>query len=166
MGDPAGAPALVDVRARVLGVTFSVLLIPNVLLPFLHGGPFVVDIFAEALVFVGLTALLVWIQDLMPHGEGIPWTAFVPGAVVCTAGGFVLRLVTDLYFAGRLGRVDDLYGALGIAAVFMAWLYLIGRLLVAMFAVSATLAGAGAGGDRRRLRARSARSLPGPPGGG
>ena len=71
-----------------------------------------------------------------------------PGAVVCTAGGFVLRLVTDLYFAGRLGRVDDLYGALGIAAVFMAWLYLIGRLLVAMFAVSATLAGAGAGGDR------------------
>ena len=120
------------------GVTFGVLLVPNVLLPFLHGGPFVADIFAEAVVFAGLTALLVWVQQLMPHEDGIPWSGFVPGAVVCTAGGYVLRLVTDLYFAGRLGRVDDLYGALGIAAVFMAWLYLIGRLLVAMFAVSAT----------------------------
>ena len=120
------------------GVTFGVLLVPNVLLPFLHGGPFVADLLAEAFVFVALTALLVWVQALMPHGEGIPWSAFVPGAVVCTAGGFVLRLVTDVYFAGRLSRVDDLYGALGIAAVFMAWLYLIGRLLVAMFAVSAT----------------------------
>ena len=119
------------------GVTFGVMLVPNVLLPFLHGGPFLADVFAEALVFAGLTALLVWVQRLMPHGEGIPWSAFVPGAVVCTAGGYVLRLVTDLYFTGRLGRVDDLYGALGIAAVFMAWLYLIGRLLVAMFAVSA-----------------------------
>jgi uncharacterized BrkB/YihY/UPF0761 family membrane protein len=43
-----------------------------------------------------------------------------------------------VYFAGRLGRVDDLYGALGLAAVFMAWLYLGGRLIVACFAVSAT----------------------------
>ncbi|MGH7481870.1 MAG: YhjD/YihY/BrkB family envelope integrity protein [Longimicrobiales bacterium] len=120
------------------GVTFGVLLVPNVLLPFLHGGAFVVDLLAEALVFVALTALLVWVQDVMPHEEGITWSAFVPGAAVCTAGAFVLRIVTDLYFAGRLGRVDDLYGALGIAAVFMAWLYLIGRLLVAMFAVSAT----------------------------
>lgn len=120
------------------GVTFGVLLVPNVMLPFLHGGPFVADILAEALVFVGLVALLVWVQGAMPHPEGIPWSAFVPGAVVCTAGGYVLRIVTDLYFAGRLGRVDDLYGALGIAAVFMAWLYLIGRLIVAMFAVSAT----------------------------
>jgi uncharacterized BrkB/YihY/UPF0761 family membrane protein len=34
--------------------------------------------------------------------------------------------------------VDDLYGALGLAAVFMAWLYLVARLLVASFAVSAT----------------------------
>jgi uncharacterized BrkB/YihY/UPF0761 family membrane protein len=120
------------------GLMFGVLLVPNVLLPFLHGGPFVADILVEALAFVAFVALLVWVQDVMPHPEGIPWRAFVPGAVVCTAGGFVLRLVTDLYFAGRLGRVDDLYGALGIAAVFMAWLYLIGRLLVAMYAVSAT----------------------------
>lgn len=120
------------------GVTFGVLLVPNVLLPFLHGGPFVADIFMEALVFVALVALLVWVQSILPHPEEIPWTAHVPGAVVATAGAYVLRIVTDVYLVGRLGRVDDLYGALGVAAVFMAWLYLIGRLLVAMLAVSAT----------------------------
>ena len=33
--------------------------------------------------------------------------------------------------------MDDLYGALGVAAVFMAWLYLVARLIVASVAVSA-----------------------------
>jgi uncharacterized BrkB/YihY/UPF0761 family membrane protein len=120
------------------GVAFGVLLVPNVLLPLLHGGPFIADAFVEALVFLGITALLVWVQLVMPHPDEVTWSAVVPGAVVATAGAFVLRIVTDIYLAGRLGRVDDLYGALGIASVFMAWLYLIGRLLVAMFAVSAT----------------------------
>jgi uncharacterized BrkB/YihY/UPF0761 family membrane protein len=120
------------------GISFAVLIVPNVLLPILHGGPFVVDILIEAMLFAGIVALLVWVQMLMPHPEGVPWGAFVPGAVVATTFAFVLRIVTDVYLAGRLGRVDDLYGALGIASVFMAWLYLIGRLLVAMFAVSAT----------------------------
>jgi uncharacterized BrkB/YihY/UPF0761 family membrane protein len=64
--------------------------------------------------------------------------AFLPGAIVFSVGTGVLRIVTQLYLADRLGRVDDLYGALGLAAVFMGWLYLIGRLLVAAFAVSAT----------------------------
>ena len=54
-------------------------------------------------------------------------------------GADLLRLVTQFYLAvGWLGRVDDLYGALGLAAVFMAWLYLVARLVVASFAVSAT----------------------------
>jgi uncharacterized BrkB/YihY/UPF0761 family membrane protein len=119
------------------GVSFGVLLLPNVFLPFLHRAPFVADILIEVVVFLGLVALLVWVQMVMPHPEEVPWTAHVPGAVVATAGVYVLRIVTDIYLTGRLGRVDDLYGALGIAAVFMAWLYLIGRLLVAAFGVSA-----------------------------
>lgn len=120
------------------GVSFGVLLLPNVFLPFLHRAPLVADILIEVVVFIGLAALLVWVQMVMPHPEEVPWTAHVPGAVVATVGAYVLRIVTDIYLTGRLGRVDDLYGALGVAAVFMAWLYLIGRLLVAAFAVSAT----------------------------
>ena len=86
----------------------------------------------------GMVALSVWMQLIFPHAEGAPWTAFLPGAIVLAVGADLLRLVTQVYFAGRLGRVDDLYGALGIAAVFMAWLYLVARLIVASFAVSAT----------------------------
>ena len=34
------------------------------------------------------------------------------------------RVVTIVYFAGKLDRVDDLYGALGVASVFLAWLFI------------------------------------------
>ena len=85
-----------------------------------------------------MVALSVWMQSILPHAEDAPWTAFLPGAIVLAVGADLLRLVTQVYLAGRLGRVDDLYGALGVAAVFMAWLYLVARLLVASFAVSAT----------------------------
>jgi uncharacterized BrkB/YihY/UPF0761 family membrane protein len=77
-------------------------------------------------------------QSILPHPESARWKAFLPGAIVLAVGSVLLRIVTQVYFAGRLGRVDDLYGALGLAAVFMAWLYLAGRLIVASFAVSAT----------------------------
>ena len=89
-------------------------------------------------LLAGVVALSVWVQSILPHAEGAPWTAFLPGAMVLAIGADLLRLVTQVYLAGRLGRVDDLYGALGVAAVFMAWLYLIARLIVASFAVSAT----------------------------
>jgi uncharacterized BrkB/YihY/UPF0761 family membrane protein len=85
-----------------------------------------------------MVALSIWVQVILPHAEDAPWTAFLPGAIVLAVGADLLRLVTQVYFAGRLDRVDDLYGALGLAAVFMAWLYLIARLIVASFAVSAT----------------------------
>ena len=93
----------------------------------------------------------VWVQSILPHAEDTPWTAFLPGAIVLAVGADLLRIVTQVYLAGRLGRVDDLYGALGVAAVFMAWLYLVARLLVASFAVSATRwrCRGGRGGGRR-----------------
>jgi uncharacterized BrkB/YihY/UPF0761 family membrane protein len=42
-----------------------------------------------------------------------------------------------VYFAARLERVADLYGAIGLATVFMVWLFLIGRLVVAAMALNA-----------------------------
>ena len=135
------------------GVTFSVLLIPNVLLPFLHGGPFVVDIFAEALVFVGLTALLVCGSrpDAARRGSRGPRSS--RGGRV--HGGRVRAQARHRPLFRRAARPGGRpLRALGIAAVFMAWLYLIGRLLVAMFAVSATRrAGGSRKTDPRRLRA-------------
>jgi uncharacterized BrkB/YihY/UPF0761 family membrane protein len=48
-----------------------------------------------------------------------------------------MQIATSVYFAGRLGRVEDLYGAIGLATVFMVWLYVIGRLVVAAMALNA-----------------------------
>ena len=119
------------------GVCVGLMLLPG-LLNVLHRGPIAVDLLLELVTLAGMVALSVWVQLNFPHAEGAPWTAFLPGAIVLAVGTDLVRLVTQVYFAGRLGRVDDLYGALGLAAVFMAWLYLVARLIVASFAVSAT----------------------------
>ena len=119
------------------GVCIGLMLLPR-LLAVLHGGPFAVDLLIELVTLGGMVALSLWVQSILPHVDDAPWTAFLPGAIVLAVGADLLRLVTQVYFAGRLGRVDDLYGALGLAAVFMAWLYLIAPLIVASFAVSAT----------------------------
>jgi uncharacterized BrkB/YihY/UPF0761 family membrane protein len=42
-----------------------------------------------------------------------------------------VALVTSVYLAGKLARVDDLYGSLGIATVFLAWLFIASRIIVA-----------------------------------
>jgi uncharacterized BrkB/YihY/UPF0761 family membrane protein len=128
-------------RGLVRSLTFSGVCIGLMLLPgllnVLHRGPIATDLLLELVMLACMVALSVWVQSIMPHAEGAPWTAFLPGAIVLAVGADLLRIVTQVYLAGRLGRVDDLYGALGVAAVFMAWLYLIARLIVASFAVSA-----------------------------
>ena len=129
-------------RGLVRSVTFSgvgvgLMLLPG-LLHVLHRGPILADLLIELVTLAGVVTLSVWVQSILPHAEDAPWTAFLPGAIVLAVGADLLRIVTQVYLAGRLGRVDDLYGALGVAAVFMAWLYLVARLLVASFAVSAT----------------------------
>ena len=129
-------------RGLVKSLTFSGIGIGLMLLPgllnVLHRGPIGVDLLLELVTLVGVVVLSVWMQSILPHAAGAPWTAFLPGAMVLAIGADLLRLVTQVYLVGRLGRVDDLYGALGVAAVFMAWLYLIARLIVASFALSAT----------------------------
>ena len=73
----------------------------------------------------------------MPHPE-IPWTRFVPGALVFGLGFELLKLVTAVYFVRKLDKVSDLYGAMGLAAVFLLWLYVLGRLIVVSVLVNAT----------------------------
>lgn len=85
-----------------------------------------------------LAGLMTWIFWKLPRDEDAPWTAMIPGALLVTVGIAVTRVATIVYFAPRLERVDDLYGALGFASVFLAWLYIIGRLLVAGISLNAT----------------------------
>ena len=93
---------------------------------------------AEVVMVAGVTLLAWWTQTLLPHQPLSSRWALLPGAILFAIGIDLMRLFTQVYLADRLGRVDDLYGSIGFATVFMAWLYLAGRLVVAAIALNAT----------------------------
>jgi uncharacterized BrkB/YihY/UPF0761 family membrane protein len=63
------------------GISVGLLLSPG-LLQLLHHGSLVTDVIVELLATAGLLALTVWMQSILPHPNGVPWTAFLPGAIV------------------------------------------------------------------------------------
>jgi len=118
------------------GIMVALLLSPVALDPLLRG-PFLLDLVVWTIVAAGLTPGFAIAFAWLPHPEAIPWTAFLPGAALLAFGLGALRVVTLVYFSGRLSRVEDLYGAIGLATVFMVWLFLMGRLVVAGLTVNA-----------------------------
>ena len=63
----------------------------------------------------------------------------MPGALLVGIGTQGLYLFTVLYLNHRIESATEAYGALGIAASCLAWLYLVGRLVVAAPVLNATL---------------------------
>ncbi len=128
-------------RSWLASAAFSglavVLLGTPVLLQRLYAGPFIVDLLVWIATPLLLGPAFAYGFDWLPHPDGPPWTAFLPGGWLLAFGLQFMRIATAVYFAGRLERVNDLYGALGIATVIMLWLFLIGRLVVAAMAVNA-----------------------------
>ena len=74
----------------------------------------------------GFGLLWLWISMRLPAPE-VPWTAFLPGAVVFAVGLEVLQVLTVYYLAERLANQSELYGALGLAASLLFYLFLVGR---------------------------------------
>ena len=73
---------------------------------------------------------------MAPRDDG----PYLPGALLFGIGIEALRLVTAVYLVGKLSRISDLYGSLGLAVVILGWLYLIGRLVVTGCMLNASLA--------------------------
>jgi membrane protein len=100
---------------------------------------------AGILVMLGLVlvdvAVVVRMMALLPN-RAPHWRALVPGAVLVAVGSRVLQVVTVVYFAPKLGRSSELYGALGAATVILLWLYFTARLFVAGLFLNAARAGA------------------------
>jgi membrane protein len=69
-------------------------------------------------------ALVAFGMSLLPRA-GRPWPVVLPGAVLFTVVVRGMVIASQVYFAGKLDRVDDLYGSLGIAIVVLVWLYLL-----------------------------------------
>jgi len=85
-------------------------------------------------------AMAIWVMALLPHG-GRSWASVIPGALFFAAVGRLLTIATAVYFAPKLGRIDDLYGGLGIAIVILLFLYLAARAFVGGEFINATFAG-------------------------
>ena len=90
------------------------------------------------------SALSLWILWQLPRDDA-PWTSLLPGALLFGVGLRLLSLAASTYFAFRLDRSGDLYGALGIAIVMMLYLFVIARVFVSAQFLNATL-------HRRRAR--------------
>lgn len=105
----------------------------------LLGGPIYSDLLLLAAAAGLLGGIFLLLFMWLPRPVGVPWTALVPGALLMTVGVLAIRLATLVYFAPRIGTAPSLYGGLGLAAVFLAWLYIISRLLVASISLNAAI---------------------------
>jgi uncharacterized BrkB/YihY/UPF0761 family membrane protein len=105
----------------------------------LQGGPWIVDVLVYVTAIFAVAALHVVFLNALPRPDGIPWTVVIPGALLMTVAWLVIRIVTAVYFSWRLKNASELYGGLGMAGVFLAWLYIICRALVASISLNATI---------------------------
>ncbi len=86
-------------------------------------------------IFAGLVVpivgAIVWLvfSERLPHADGIPWTALIPGALVLYGGLQLMHLATEYYFAAKLSSGGQLYGSLGVAATLLLWLFVVARLV-------------------------------------
>lgn len=89
-----------------------------------------------ALFYTGLW----WAASLcLPRPPGLGAIALLPGAVLVGIGTQGLFAFNVLYLDRRIESATEAYGALGIAASGLLWLYLLGRLMVAAPVVDAVL---------------------------
>jgi uncharacterized BrkB/YihY/UPF0761 family membrane protein len=88
--------------------------------------------FGASVLLAGVVGL-VWLGAswLLPHPDGLQWTAFLPGAVLVGAGMALLQALTANWIGPKLNHESSLYGSLGVSFVVLGWLYVVGRLLVA-----------------------------------
>jgi len=83
----------------------------------------------------GVAVLVIW---LLPR-RAERWQELVPGALLVSVGTQLVSVAVVFYFAPRIGRYSDLYGALGTAAVLLVWLYVLARLITSGAFLNATL---------------------------
>jgi uncharacterized BrkB/YihY/UPF0761 family membrane protein len=120
------------------GFMLLISLIPWLARP-LYAGALPTDLLAGIAMMLLFAAAGLWAISLLPRPDEVPWTGLIPGGLLVGVSAEAIRLSVSLYFADKLERSSGLYGGLGLAAVFLAWLYLIGRLVIAAMNLNATL---------------------------
>jgi uncharacterized BrkB/YihY/UPF0761 family membrane protein len=110
------------------------------LAPALFGGGLAEDAGAWLMISAATLGLVLGVMHRLPR-RPVGWLGLLPGALFVTAALRGLSVATGVYFAGRLDRVDDLYGGLGVAIVILLYLYLAARSFVWGQFLNARIAG-------------------------
>jgi uncharacterized BrkB/YihY/UPF0761 family membrane protein len=92
-------------------------------------------------------AIALYVMWLLPHRAKHP-RELLPGALLVSIGNQLVQVAVIFYFAPRLGRSEETYGAFGTAATMLIWLYVLSRLVTVAAFLNATL------WDRRRRAER------------
>jgi uncharacterized BrkB/YihY/UPF0761 family membrane protein len=98
------------------------------------------------------TAIAAYAMWLLPN-RATRIQDLLPGAVLVAVGGQLVEVAVLFYFAPRLGRSEETYGAFGAAATMLIWLYVLSRLITSAAFLNATL-------WSRRAAAQAARPVP------
>jgi uncharacterized BrkB/YihY/UPF0761 family membrane protein len=72
-------------------------------------------------------AIWLWVSMKLPAARNVPWTAYVPGAVLLGVGIEALHVFTVYFLQTKLANASELYGVLGLATTALFYLFLIGR---------------------------------------
>jgi uncharacterized BrkB/YihY/UPF0761 family membrane protein len=89
----------------------------------------------SALLMIGIALVAMW---FLPHGEA-RLRDLVPGAALFGVGYQLITVAVLFYFAPKLGRAEETYGAFGTAATMLIWLYVIARLAIGSAFLNAVL---------------------------
>jgi uncharacterized BrkB/YihY/UPF0761 family membrane protein len=106
---------------------------------------FLPGLLATLAACAGFGLLWLWVSMHLPAPD-VPWTAFIPGAVVFAVGLEALHVLTAYYLAEKLASQSELYGALGLAASLLFFLFLVGRGVVWSAELNAVVWGVRSGG--------------------
>jgi uncharacterized BrkB/YihY/UPF0761 family membrane protein len=74
--------------------------------------------------FIG--AVWLWISMHLPSPD-VPWTAFLPGAILFSVALEALHLFTAYFLQAKLSNASQLYGVLGLVTTALFYLFLVGR---------------------------------------
>ncbi|MGH3036457.1 MAG: YhjD/YihY/BrkB family envelope integrity protein, partial [Gaiellaceae bacterium] len=83
----------------------------------------------------GLALLILW---LLPRRTD-RWQDLLPGALLLAVGTELIHVAVVFYFAPKLERSSELYGALGTATALLVWLYVFARLFTSATFLNSTV---------------------------
>jgi uncharacterized BrkB/YihY/UPF0761 family membrane protein len=90
------------------------------------------------LTLVVSTAIAATAMSFLPR-RATSVRELLPGALLVSVGGMLVNVAVVFYFAPRLGRSEETYGAFGAAATMLIWLYVISRLVTLAAFLNSTL---------------------------